>query len=206
MDNAARHVLGGVVGLVVWAPLVLGGGWAVNEVMSAMMRYALGAEDTVPGVLGLAVCGAVVGVLCGSRISPLASLVPGVLTSVVALGWIAAPRQGTELLDLVLPLTMMRATQTFIYSGTMLFLGFLLIAASLPPSRWRARVVLPPPLPPGAPVPLPFGGPAGPAAPRPNVAGPSGTVPPPHPPHVPPAGPGPEGSPWAGPEQGREER
>ncbi|ROO82883.1 hypothetical protein EDD29_0368 [Actinocorallia herbida] len=223
MNNSARHVLGGIIGLMVWLPLVVAGGWASRKVTTTARYFEVQAGEVVPGILVLLLCALVVGLLCGSRISPLASLVAGGLMSVLSLLWLLSPAQGSELLDAVLPDSFMIPVLDFIGVGMGLLLGLSMVVASLPPSRWAARS--PRVLPSGGPSPLPFGGapvpapgqppfgqpPFGgapapvPAPGQPPFGGAPGPVPPPHLPHVPaapPAGPAPEPGQWAAPSPG----
>lgn len=183
MNNGARHVLGGVIGAVVWLPLLIGLGWGMQRTVVYWGQFGMDAVRQLPAVTVLILCGAVAGLLCGSRLSPLASLVPGALTSLAAAVWLVDPFLLNEVMDTLLPGELFRGLQTFVSSGMGLFLGVLLLAASVAPSRWAGRPRREQ-LPPGYPAPLPFGSAA--------------TVPPPHLPHVPaqgapqpPAAPGP---------------
>ncbi|MCD0447959.1 hypothetical protein LO762_01930 [Actinocorallia sp. API 0066] len=148
--------------------------------------------------------------------SPLASLVPGVLNLLVAVVWLVDARAVYSLVFDFAPRRIGSGLVTVIGGGTLLLFGVLLVAASVPPSRWRAGVrAARPPLP-GVP-PIPFGGGAG-AVPPPHVPGPAQPFAPggeaPHAPSygpaqggpygagVPPEGPAPEGSRWMEPGKG----
>lgn len=134
MNNSARHVLGAVLGLIA-APLAVGlVMWGMHEA-STTTRLAL--ETSWSGVAAIVVGAALLGVLVGGRISPLASLIPGVIFTVIGLLWAVSAREAFDLAE-ELPRSIRNEVLTWGISGLFLMLGVLLVAASVPPSRWRA--------------------------------------------------------------------
>lgn len=151
MNNAARHALGLVAGVVA-APVTFAlWCWGVTEVVES---YQVAFETSLPGVAALTAGGLLLGVLCGSRVSPLGSLVPGLLFLALGVLWAADPSiVGRNIFD-VMPGPFRHGMMSLASTGLALALGVLLLAASVPVSRWR--VLQPPP-----PVPypqLPFAG------------------------------------------------
>ncbi|GLU49600.1 hypothetical protein [Nocardiopsis ansamitocini] len=145
MSNALRHAIGGVAGLVATPLIVAGTGWGSMQLAQVLTRFSLDLAVTLPGLLALATTGLLIGLLAGSRLSPLGSLVPGVVLTV----WgVCAFLPMTSMLFLrLLPLE---------YSYAVIFypvLGVLLVGASLTPSRWRAVSSAPAP---AAPAPRPL--------------------------------------------------
>ncbi|MEV5553738.1 hypothetical protein AB0L44_08755 [Nonomuraea wenchangensis] len=130
MRNGVRHALGAGAGLLA-TPLVAAG-----------LAYGHGQLRSAPDWLPLAaLAGAalLVGVLSGSRLSPLASLLPGLALSGLAVAAAAG-----------LDLTWLRASGAYLageqpprYERLLHFgapvAGCVLLAASAFPSRWRAR-------------------------------------------------------------------
>ncbi|WP_143590366.1 hypothetical protein [Thermoactinospora rubra] len=137
MGNGARHGLGVVAGLVL-APVTYAG------LCFGVARVARGlAEGYLPwiGLSALVATGVALGLMAGSRLSPLASLLPGLAflgagalphVSVVT----GTPYPGVERF---LAGDLRAGHDTLAGSGALLVIGILLLAASLPPSRWRGR-------------------------------------------------------------------
>jgi hypothetical protein len=151
MGTGTRHLLGvitGVVAIPVVAAATVGGlGYIQHAYTSSISR-----PMTLYVAAGLiVVAGLLVALLVGTRISPLASLLPGV--AFVALGacGIAAPSTMAKALRGVLPMTLhvTSAGMTFpfgeaavetVWDGGFLLIGVILLFASIAPSRWRAKV------------------------------------------------------------------
>ncbi|MFC6885855.1 hypothetical protein [Actinomadura yumaensis] len=138
MSNGARHVLGLLAGLAA-TPLIAFGLMFGTERATRYFRLFLSGGDrwiAAAAFVGVAV---VIGLLAGSRISPLASLVPGVLLASAGGLWVAAPRwTGAHTVER-LPDGLDAGYSIVGPYGVLLVLGVVLIVASLPPSRWRAR-------------------------------------------------------------------
>ncbi|MFI9840427.1 hypothetical protein ACIHFD_25565 [Nonomuraea sp. NPDC051941] len=153
MRNGVRHLLGAGAGLLA-TPLIATG------FIVGIERYRHTAAMTVDWVVLAVYVGTVVliGVLAGSRISPLASLLPGL----AFLGFIGAAlvrmalggdhRMGFD----DVPSQFLEGYMTLLYTWS-LPTGCILLTASLFPSRWRAARTDPPPPPPQeAPEPPPL--------------------------------------------------
>ncbi|MBE1533762.1 hypothetical protein [Actinomadura algeriensis] len=200
MSNGARHAIGLVIGLVA-APLIAAGllyglyqmGRSAGRVAATFGGDA-GSERWIGAalLLGTAV---LLALAVAPRVSPLASLIPGVLCTALGGVWIVDPgwvlRQDVlhDLLPEQLEMPYIGVAGPY---GVFLLLGLLLLVASLMPGRWTGRAAAPQPMgPPPAPMP---GGPAGPppqAPGRPEPFSPSFSRPPAQsgPPQAPPAPP-----------------
>ncbi|MBO2462843.1 hypothetical protein [Actinomadura violacea] len=174
MSNGARHGIGVVVGVVATAILTFCltmGTYKMSMVQryySATFRNYHGGQLWT-GVALLLVAAVVLGLVVGSRVSPIASLIPGVLFSAVGLLWVAdASWAAQNTAKKSFPDSLTFGYLNLAMFGMFLFLGIALLVASVPPSRWRARTA-------GAaapryagPPPAPMGPPAGaPGAPAP---------------------------------------
>jgi hypothetical protein len=177
MSSGARHGLGVVIGLVV-TPVIAACAMYSTTKFSEFFRFYIvrNGGDRWLGAAVLVVGAVLVGVVVGSRVSPLASLIPGFVYTTNGVLWLAAPRwtfghAGRDLLprDLYMGYTFIGPY------GFFLLLGVAMLAASLPPSRWKAatgaapRFAGPPPAPMGPPPPhgsaAPLGAPQPPSAP-----------------------------------------
>src|SRR5437868_9472256 len=97
MSNGARHGIGVLIGLIV-TPVVAGLlMYGTQRLGEAVRRGAVFAAPSAHGDKWTAaaimlVVAIMLGLLVGSRLSPLASLVPGAVLTVVGLLWVVAPR------------------------------------------------------------------------------------------------------------------
>ncbi|WP_067967771.1 hypothetical protein [Nocardiopsis trehalosi] len=137
MSNVSRHLIGVLLGVaavpvvgfgVVWAPAWPSvAGYAVTDVPRVADRAA---ELAALGVIAL-----VIGLLAGSRLSPLASLLPGLaLTALGVLGALGTPLALAAALE-----PPGGGDPWFARDPALLLVGGLLLVASLPVARWRAR-------------------------------------------------------------------
>ncbi|MFI0447807.1 hypothetical protein [Actinomadura sp. 6N118] len=215
MSNGARHGLGVLAGVIA-TPLV-GAGLVVGfERLEEHRRHFIRLDSTtstglVAGAV-LALAAAAIAVLVASRLSPLASFIPGAVFTAYGVVWLLKPawaaRQAADLPDR--------------YAGPVInmsvfavpfLVGVVLLAGSILPSRWRARTSAaqatrqpagpPPPGMPGGPPPHA----AIPGAPSPMYGReqqqPYGRGPnPPPSPYGQPPGPAPSASPGASPGPG----
>ncbi|GAA4066167.1 hypothetical protein [Nonomuraea soli] len=138
MSNGARHGLGAVAGLLL-TPIVLAGlTFGLTRVVTGMRMFYL----PWIGLPVLLAAAALLGFAMGSRLSPLASLLPGL--AYTALG--VVPFAGMVLdgfrvnVSTLLPSEFALGLDTLLYTGLMLALGLTLLVASFFPSRWRARI------------------------------------------------------------------
>ncbi|MGK5551272.1 hypothetical protein ACSNOI_06625 [Actinomadura kijaniata] len=144
MSNGARHGLGAVVGLI--ATPVLAGTLTLglDRAVRSTRAFELTGAERYLGAALLVVAAALVGLLAGSRLSPLASLVPGLAFALHGLGWVLAPRTMFDISDSLVPEFLARGYRFMEPLGVGLLLGVALVVASLPPSRWRGRQAVPP--------------------------------------------------------------
>lgn len=149
MSNGTRHLLGAIAGIVaipVVSALVFGGLSLTLEVYS---RFTLGGPLYVATAV-VAVGAVVVALLVGTRVSPLASLIPGLVFTGAAGVAAAAPRTFFSVLrELPSPevhvgehlgFTPFTAASNGVSTGAVLLVGVVLLAASVAPSRWRGKV------------------------------------------------------------------
>jgi hypothetical protein len=157
MPNGARHTLGAVAGLISTPVIAAALMFSTERFTRAFQTFLLHESGQWPAGAAVLVAGILMGVLVGSRISPLASLVPGVVFTAVGLLWLVAPRFALRHTVRVLPAELDRGYTVVGPYGVALVVGVLLLVASLFPSRWAARA----PRPAGVP-PQQFGGPPAP--------------------------------------------
>ncbi|TYK53523.1 hypothetical protein [Actinomadura decatromicini] len=162
MSNGARHGLGVVIGLIVTPIIAACMAYGTTKLgqFARILAYE-GSDRWVGGGLVL-VAAVLIGLVAGSRVSPLASLIPGVVFTIVGLLWVFSPRwafrhAGRD----IIPDRIGDGYLTLSAFGIFLLLGVGLLVASVAPSRWRARTGLahgpgprfggPPPAPMGPP-------------------------------------------------------
>ncbi len=175
MSNGARHAIGVLIGLIV-TPLVAAALMYGTQKLGMSVRVSIanyrseGGSDKWVGAALLIAAAAALGVSAGSRLSPLASLVPGLAFASVGALWVLAPSWAAEhTLRDSLPDRLAMGYLTLAPYGGFLIIGTLLIAASLAPSRWAARSTAgaaarfggPPPAPMGPPPARPMSAPMG---------------------------------------------
>ncbi|HEY3682552.1 MAG TPA: hypothetical protein VGL93_05910 [Streptosporangiaceae bacterium] len=150
MGTGTRHLLGAITGVVaipVVAAVTVGG---LGYIQNAYNTYL-----TRPASLYLAaglivVAGVLVALLVGTRISPLASLLPGVAYIALGAVGVVLPETIAKALRAVLPMTLHitssgmtvpfgQAAVETVWGGGFLLLGVILLVASIAPSRWRAK-------------------------------------------------------------------
>ncbi|QFG21766.1 hypothetical protein [Actinomadura sp. WMMB 499] len=189
MSNGARHAVGALIGVLAMPLIAAGLLYGVFKMHESVRRVvaAFGGDAGVDGWIGagVLVCTAViVALVAAPRVSPIASLLPGVLFTGIGAMWLIDPgwmMRESVTRDL-LPAELDLAFTIVGPYGFFLLLGALLLAASAMPSRWAGRpaagarhAAVPPAMPagPGA----PSGPPPVPGAPRPGAGVP------PQPPH-----------------------
>ncbi|WP_433474489.1 hypothetical protein ACQPZP_38005 [Spirillospora sp. CA-142024] len=163
MSNGARHGLGVVIGLVVTPVIALcltyGAGRLSQVISLGIARFETyhGKELWIGAGLFL-VAAAALGLVMGSRLSPVASLVPGAAYTITGLVWFASPRWAiTHPRTNDLPRELDLGYTTLASLGIFFLLGVMLVTASLAPSRWKARTNAAPRF--GGPPPAPAGPP-----------------------------------------------
>ncbi|MEU4822207.1 hypothetical protein ACLQ2P_00030 [Actinomadura citrea] len=159
MSNGARHGLGVLIGLVVTPVIALCLMYSTTK-FTEYFRYFFtrGGEDRWVGAGVVLVAAVLVGLAAGSRVSPLASLIPGAAYTAIGFLWLAAPRFAFEHSGRgVLSRELYLGYTTLAPYGVFLLLGVALLVASLAPSRWKARTAAAPRF--GGPPPAPMGPP-----------------------------------------------
>ncbi|MEU6753710.1 hypothetical protein ABZ914_46420, partial [Spirillospora sp. NPDC046719] len=145
MSNGARHGIGAVVGIIATVVLSLCLTFGAYKASSAA-RYGTYAfrnyhgSELWAGMALLLAAAVVLGLLVGSRVSPLASLIPGALFTAVGLLWLLDPvwaMRNTARRSF--PNTFVMGYMNLGTLGILFLLGLALVVASVPPSRWRAR-------------------------------------------------------------------
>jgi hypothetical protein len=140
MSNGARHALGFLAGLILAPVIRLGTMYGTQEMGLLTPGFLADSRGRLLGAAALAGVVVLVAFLVGSRMSPLASLIPGLLLSAVAVAWIVAPATTTRLIVEPLPPFFDRARGLVTTYETVLgLLGGVMFFSSLFPSRWRGR-------------------------------------------------------------------
>ncbi|GAA4082409.1 hypothetical protein [Nonomuraea soli] len=139
-----RHFAGLLVGLVVSAILLGGGGWAVYQATASALASPPGGRPMWIALGAMAAVGLVLGLVMSGRISPLATFVP----SMVLLAWTVV-----YVLDINRALSFIPkepsvhqllreaglGNQTLLTTGVYALLGVALFLPVLMPSRWARR-------------------------------------------------------------------
>lgn len=150
MGNGTRHLLGAIAGIVA-VPLVAALAFGGTSITARSYAQALLRSGELYISAAVLVVGAVLlGLLVGTRISPLASLIPGLVYSAVGAFGVVSPTAVARLThDLPsarvslggnLGISAAQVITDPVFYGAYLLVGVLLLVASLPPSRWRAKV------------------------------------------------------------------
>lgn len=158
MPNGARHAIGVVAGLVLTPVLAAGLMLGTDRFARTFTALRPGGPDRWVGGGVLLVVAVLLGVLAGSRTSPLASLIPGLVYAGTGGLWVIAPTFAGQHTAGRLPGTLDRGYTVIGPYGVLLLIGVLLLVASLSPSRWAPR----PARRAGEPAPQPHDGPVPP--------------------------------------------
>ncbi|MEV1168682.1 hypothetical protein [Nonomuraea sp. NPDC049784] len=153
MRNGVRHVLGAGAGLLA-SPLIAAG--FIVGIERFRVTAVMSVDWTVMAVfIGTLV---LIGALAGSRISPLASLLPGLaFTGFIGAALVRIAMGGDHRMGFdQVPSEFLEGYMTLLYTWS-LPTGCVLLAASAFPSRWRGARTDPPLIPPQeAPEPPPL--------------------------------------------------
>ena len=138
-----RHLAGLLIGLVVTAAVLAGGGWAVRQAAGDAAGTPVTGQTLWIALGAMAAVGLVVGLVTAGRISPLATFVP----SLVLLAWTVV-----YALDMNRALSLIPAmpanqivtdagagARTLLVTGVYALLGVALFVPVLMPSRWSRR-------------------------------------------------------------------
>ncbi|MFF5206130.1 hypothetical protein [Streptosporangium sp. NPDC000396] len=140
-----RHFFGLVIGLVLTAVLLIGGGWAVQEGGAALSSPAAESGPKTWAALGaMAVIGLLVGLVLAGRASPVTTFVP----SMVLLSWtVVYALDVRRAMDLIPDdpsfhqalVQSGRGMGLLLTTGVYALLGVALFLPVLMPSRWAGR-------------------------------------------------------------------
>jgi hypothetical protein len=143
MSNGFRHFLGVIAGLLL-PPVILGllvfgvdgladlgNGVAAGQSASAELYFRLGL---------LAGAALLVGIMTGSRVSPLGSLIGGLAFTAAGSLWIVYPAQVADLIERFPVENRDQALRTLVYHGILLLVGVTLLVSSFPLARWRTLI------------------------------------------------------------------
>ncbi|GAA0944474.1 hypothetical protein [Nonomuraea longicatena] len=141
---ALRHIGGLLIGLVVTACVVGGGGWAVQQAMAESAASPPGGQRLWIALGAMAAVGLVVGLVTAGRVSPVAAFVP----SMALLAWtVVYALDSGRALSLVpdqpsaywLVRQAAAGSEVLLTSGVFALLGVALFIPVLVPSRWVRR-------------------------------------------------------------------
>jgi hypothetical protein len=136
MSNGARHTLGLLAGLAAVAAIA-GALYEAYERQRAVVRtFQTTGTDHWEQMACYAGAALVIGIIAGSRISPLAALVPGLVFGGFGVLWAVQPNTHS---DTWFPSSLRASYIAYGASGIYLLLGVALVVASLFPSRWRGK-------------------------------------------------------------------
>jgi hypothetical protein len=143
---AVRHIFGLLIGLVVTAVLLFGGGWAVQEAGTSLIPLPVESGSKTWIALGvMAAIGLLLGLVIAGRVSPLATFIP----SMVLLAWTVVYALDVRRAMGLVPddptfhealLQAGRGMSLLLTTGVYALLGVALFLPVLMPSRWAARV------------------------------------------------------------------
>lgn len=139
-----RHFAGLLLGLVVTAAVLVGGGWAVQQAFVAGVGTPVSGQRLWIALGAMAAVGLVVGLVVAGRVSPLATFVP----SLVLLAWtVVYALDAVRALSLIPDQPTMHwllteagaGNKAMLTSGFYALLGVAMFIPVLIPSRWARR-------------------------------------------------------------------
>lgn len=140
MSNGARHGWGVLVGLVLVPAIAAGLAYGTWRTLSGAQQFGVTSDEYRVGLASLAITALLVGISIGSRLSPLASLFPGLALTVLGGYWAGAPASARETTGNLLPSSLQKINAGYLsaaVAGLLLLVGVVLLSASLFPARWR---------------------------------------------------------------------
>ncbi|MFG1944199.1 hypothetical protein [Nonomuraea sp. NPDC048826] len=133
-----------LIGLVVTAAILGGGGWAAQQAMASSQAAPQGGQSLWIALGSMAAVGLVVGLVVAGRISPVATFIP----SLVLLAWTVVYALDKNRALTLLPdgpsvnqivRDAVAGAKTLLGSGVFALLGVALFIPVLMPSRWARR-------------------------------------------------------------------
>jgi hypothetical protein len=137
MSRTLRHVIGAVVGVLIIPLVVAAFGYPSYRHSADFSPQLFGHGRPFVAAAALILIGIVLGLSAGSRLSPLASLIPGLVLTGFGAIWVLQPSWVVHRTFRGVPDQFNAAYQAQASSGVLLVLGVLLLVASTWPSRWR---------------------------------------------------------------------
>ncbi len=138
MSNGTRHTMGFFVGIILTAVLAALLVYGTYRLQHGLMTDGQ-RQDQWIGTGMLAGAAVVFAILAASRVSPLASLIGGLVFTVAGVGFVVSQKATAHLIN-DLPFKAQRVTLSGLEDeGFILFVGVGLLFASFLPSRWRSR-------------------------------------------------------------------
>jgi hypothetical protein len=142
MSNGARHWWGALVGLILVPAIAAALTYGTWRTLSGGQQFGPTSTEYRIGLASLAITAVVLGVVVGSRLSPLASLIPGLVLTAIGAVWAASPTWAAEHTAGKLPDSLDKLDAGYRSAGStglLLVIGVVLLVAALFPARWRAR-------------------------------------------------------------------
>ncbi|HEY7483453.1 MAG TPA: hypothetical protein VH912_03240 [Streptosporangiaceae bacterium] len=142
MSNGARHWWGVLAGLVLAPAIAAGLAYGTWRTLSGAQQFGPTSTEYRIGLASLAVTGIAIAFAVGSRLSPLASLLPGLALTALGAVWAASPTWAAKHTAGKLPGSLDKLDagyQSIGATGVLLMIGVILLFASLFPGRWRPR-------------------------------------------------------------------
>lgn len=142
MSNSARHWWGVLVGLILAPAIAAALAYGTWRTLSGAQQFGPTSAEYRIGLGSLALTAVVLGFAVASRLSPLASLFPGLALTGLGGVWAASPTWAADNTVGKLPDSLDKLDagyQSIGATGVLLMIGVVLLIASLFPARWRAR-------------------------------------------------------------------
>jgi hypothetical protein len=147
MSNRARHWWGVLAGLVLAPAIAAGLAYGTWRTLSGAQQFGTSSAEYRIGLASFAVVALLVGIAIGSRLSPVASLLPGLVLTAIGAYWAGAPNQARDNTGDLLPNSLDKVNAGYLSAagmGLFLLVGVALLMASLFPARWREMEELQP--------------------------------------------------------------
>jgi hypothetical protein len=147
MSNRARHWWGVLAGLVLAPAIAAGLAYGTWRTLSGAQQFGVSSNEYRIGIASFAIIAILIGFAVGSRLSPLASLLPGLALTLIGGLWVAAPESARNNTGDLLPSSLEKVNSGYLSAagmGLFLLIGLALLIGSLFPARWRAMEELQP--------------------------------------------------------------
>jgi hypothetical protein len=147
MSNRARHWWGVLAALVLAPAIAAGVAYGTWRTLSGAQQFGVTSAEYRIGIAAFAITAILLGIAVGSRLSPLASLLPGLALTVLGAMWAAAPQAARDNTGDLLPSSLEKVNSGYLSAASMglfLMVGLVLLIGSLFPARWRAMEELQP--------------------------------------------------------------